>query len=64
MKDDQCPKCNSNNIKKGALGTGFKFVQMFSYVNSRNKPSKIISYYCSDCGYILSSYLKNPSNLD
>lgn len=64
MNDDQCPKCNSNNIKKGALGNGFKFVQMFSYDNLRNKPSKIISYYCSDCGYILSSYLKNPSNLD
>lgn len=46
MNDDQCPKCNPNNNKKGALGTGFKFVRMFSYDNSRNKLSKIVSYYC------------------
>ncbi|WHY58300.1 PF20097 family protein [Peribacillus simplex] len=64
MNDDQCPKCNSNNIKKGSLGTGIKFVLMFSYDNPKNKSSKITSYYCSNCGYILSSNLENPSNLD
>lgn len=64
MSEDICPKCNSNSIKKGVLGTGFKFVHMFSFDQLKNKPSRITSYYCSNCGYILGSYVDKPADLD
>ena len=67
-----CSQCNSNNIRKGILRAGNAPLHMFpgeldiekGPLNSHlRKSSKINSYYCQDCGYILGSFLDDPNKL-
>lgn len=63
MEEKECPKCKSIQIKKGHIRSGNAVVHMFSFNNSRSQSSPISSYYCSDCGYVLGLYVKNPRHL-
>lgn len=45
-----CPKCKSEDIKKGVMGASFGQVQMFPE-NIRGKSSPISAEYCNECGY-------------
>jgi len=58
-----CPKCKSEDIKKGVMGASFGQVQMFPE-NKRGKSSPILAEYCNECGYILSFYVDNPKNVE
>lgn len=63
MKNPICPKCNSEDIKKGLMGATVGQVYLYPENNLRNKPSSISAEYCKDCGYILSFYVDNPEIL-
>ena len=67
-----CSQCNSNNIQKGILRAVNAPLYMFPEgldkkegpLNSHlRKSSKINSYYCQDCGYILGSFIDEPNKL-
>ena len=50
-----CPKCKSEDIKKGVMGDSFGQVQMFPE-NIRGKSSPISAEYCNECGYMIALY--------
>lgn len=58
-----CSKCKGANIKKGKLGSPLGQVQMFPE-NYRGKSSPISAEYCNNCGYVLSLYVDNPTNVE
>ncbi len=57
-----CPKCKSEDIKKGVMGASFGQVQMFPE-NIRGKSSPISAEYCNKCGYIIALYVEDPKNV-
>lgn len=72
MKLNICSQCNSNNIHKGILHAVNAPLHMFPDgldikkrpLNSHlGKSSKVNSYYCQDCGYILGSFIDDPNKL-
>ncbi|MBP2242976.1 putative Zn-ribbon and HTH transcriptional regulator [Cytobacillus eiseniae] len=63
MKNDKCPKCNSEEIKKGVMGATVGQVHMYPEKNLGKKPSTISAEYCGHCGYIVSLYVDKPENL-
>lgn len=62
MKEN-CPQCNSEDIKKGVLGASFGKVQMFPEYK-RGKSSSISTKYCNKCGYVLSIFVDNPRDIE
>lgn len=58
-----CPKCKSEDIKKGVMGASFVQVQMFSK-NKREKSSPISAEYCNGCGNVLFLFVDNPKNIE
>ncbi|MFE3576782.1 acetyltransferase [Lysinibacillus sp. NPDC059133] len=64
MENYACPKCNSEEIKKGVMGATVGQVFMYAEKNVRKKPSPISAEYCRNCGYILSFYVDEPENLE
>lgn len=64
MEEKECPKCHNSQIEKGIIRSGNAVVQMFSSHNPRSLSSPISSYYCSNCGYVLSLYVENPGNIE
>lgn len=67
-----CPQCSNKNIAKGILRAVHAPLHMFNEesfnkkapLNSHlRKSSKINSYYCQDCGYILGSFVDEPNKL-
>jgi len=72
MKLINCSQCNSTNINKGIIRAVNAPIQIYPEdsfdkkgpLNSHlRKSSKISSYYCEDCGYILGMFLTEPQNL-
>lgn len=63
MTETTCPQCNSDNINKGVIVSGFKELHMYAYENRRRGSSPILSYYCGECGYIIGSFVENPTRL-
>lgn len=63
MEELVCPKCKEESIKKGALSSSFGQVHMFPE-NQRGKSSPISADYCNNCGYVLSLYVDNPTNIE
>ncbi|GIN61855.1 hypothetical protein J27TS8_18480 [Robertmurraya siralis] len=63
MEEKVCPKCHSDQLKKGIIQSGNASVQMFSFTNPRGQSSSMTSLYCSHCGYVLGLYVENPRNV-
>lgn len=72
MECKVCPQCNSNNIYKGVMQAAHAPLHMFpeeafnksAPLNSHlRKNSKISSYYCQGCGYILGMFVDEPDKL-
>ena len=63
MKNNMCIKCNSEDIRKGVLGSTVGEVYLYPENDLRKKPSSISVEYCRDCGCILSFNVDNPKNL-
>ena len=63
MNQSSCPNCNGSDIKKGISASGVNALHMYAYENRRSEPSPILSYYCADCGYIIGSFVENPSKI-
>ncbi|MEQ2468630.1 MULTISPECIES: hypothetical protein [Bacillaceae] len=63
MKNTICPKCNSEEIKKGVMAASVGQVHMYPEKNLSQKPSPISAEYCGNCGYIMSLYVETPKNL-
>lgn len=72
MRLNICSQCDSHNIQKGIVRAVNAPLYMFPEeldikkgpLNSHlRKSSKIISYYCQDCGYILGSFIDDPKKL-
>ncbi|WP_110927757.1 acetyltransferase [Bacillus massiliglaciei] len=64
MKHRICPKCNSEEIKKGTMGATVGQVHMYPENNLRKRPSPISAEYCGNCGYIVSFYVDRPKDLE
>ena len=64
MKNDICPKCNSDEIKKGVMAATVGQVHMYPEKNLRKNSSPISAEYCCRCGYIAALYVDNPENLE
>jgi len=52
----QCPKCGSRELGKGKQG-GYAAISPVSKVRFASAVEYLL---CTDCGYILESYVKNP----
>ncbi|CAM5714403.1 hypothetical protein SAFG77S_10097 [Streptomyces afghaniensis] len=63
MKNNICPKCNSEEIKKGGMAATVGQVHMYPEKNLRKNSSTISAKYCGHCGYIVALYVDNPENL-
>lgn len=63
LSNHKCPKCNSEEIKKGVMGATVGQVHMYPEKNLSRKPSPISANYCRNCGYVLSLYVDKPENL-
>lgn len=72
MKLKICSQCNGNNIQKGIIRAVNAQLEIFpadldkkrGLLNSHlRKSSKINSYYCQDCGYILGLFVDEPNKL-
>lgn len=72
MELKTCPNCNSQNIHKGIIRAVHAPLHMFPEESfNKNVPlnshlgnsSKITSYYCQDCGYILGAFVDEPNKL-
>ncbi|WP_010094044.1 hypothetical protein [Ornithinibacillus scapharcae] len=55
-KTEACPKCGSNDLGKGEHA-GYA---LMTPVNKMSFGSKIEYLLCTDCGYIIESYVKKP----
>ena len=67
-----CPQCNKKNIAKGILRAVHAPIHMFPeesfnknapLISHLRKSSKVTSYYCKECGYILGSFVDEPNKL-
>ncbi len=67
-----CPQCNNKDIHRGIIRAAHAPLHMFpeesfktnAPLNSHlRKNSKISSYYCQDCGYILGMFVDEPHKL-
>jgi predicted nucleic-acid-binding Zn-ribbon protein len=57
-EEDKCPKCLSTEIGQGVLkGPASMFPKGKSFGGSA-----ILSFICTKCGYIISSYVQKPEN--
>ncbi|WP_400242119.1 acetyltransferase [Niallia sp. JL1B1071] len=63
MKNAICPKCTSEEIKKGVMAATVGQVHMYPEKKLGKKSSPISAEYCGNCGYIMSFYVDKPENL-
>lgn len=57
MSDIQCPKCGNRDTGKG-IQKGYANIVPEGSVFKGG--SEVIHRFCTDCGYILESYVKKP----
>lgn len=59
MKDthNECPKCGSVELSKGVQAG---YANVFLEKKLFHLGSEIIHLFCTDCGYIMESYVKKP----
>ena len=57
MKNDTCPQCGCQTIRKGVMFSAATKVLMYPADNLKGKGLPISARYCKDCGYILAHYV-------
>lgn len=57
MEEKQCPKCGSTELAEGTL-SGLVSIQPIEKFWTSGSP--VHATVCSDCGYILSMWAKEP----
>lgn len=60
MSMSLCPKCNSKEIVKGIQQSQANIYPEKDSLFSFHNGSEISHVFCSDCGFILESFVKQP----